>query len=61
MEEYQTSVDDLIVDGFGNLYDLYNHKIINTEFISKKDKTYRARSLIVNTYIEHGRIFRWSD
>ncbi|NVC72619.1 hypothetical protein [Vibrio vulnificus] len=55
MEEYPIKGTRLIVDGYGNLYDLSSRSIITSEFVSIKNKTYRTIPLIVNTYLEYGR------
>ncbi len=55
MEEYPIKGTRLVVDGYGNLYDLSSRSIITSEYVSINNKTHRTTPLIVNTYLEYGR------
>lgn len=55
-EEFEVSGTIYLVDHYGNLYDRSSKSILTSEFVFIDQRSVRTKALILNTYIENGRI-----
>ncbi|MEZ9705451.1 hypothetical protein AB4342_01320 [Vibrio breoganii] len=55
MEEFPIPNTQMVVDCYANIYDYSSHSIVTSELIRIGDTVTRAKALIVNTYLIHGR------